>query len=262
MWRGVPSVVSSFRCLLVAVLALAAIEPTEAEEVFSPGQKTAIEAIVHDYYLNHPDAFIEAIQKAQSVARASGGPSAQAAIAKRRNDLFADLRTPVVGNTAGDVTVVEFFDYRCPYCKRGHPNILALIKDDPGVPVLGPDSAFAARAAVAASLQGGYQRLHDALLEATVPLTNDAVMALADAAGLNKERLARDMSSLEVDGALARNAELANALGIHGTPSYVVEDTLVPGAIEPAAMRKLIAARREAMRAQPQPTAASEAMKN
>jgi protein-disulfide isomerase len=250
-------------------LALAAIKPTDAEEVFSPGQKTAIEAIVHDYYLNHPDAFIEAIQKAQSVARASGDPSARATIAKRRNDLFADARTPVVGNTVGDITVVEFFDYRCPYCKRGHPNILALIKEDPGVrivykdlPVLGPDSAFAARAALAASLQGGYQRLHDALLESTGPLTNDAVMALADAAGLNKERLAQDMSALEVEGALARNAELANALGIHGTPSYVIEDTLVPGAIEPAAMRKLIAARREAMRAQPKPTAASEGMKN
>jgi protein-disulfide isomerase len=261
--------VSCFRCLLLALLALVAIKPTEAEEAFSPGQKTAIEAIVHDYYLNHPDAFIEAVQKAQSVARASGDPSARATIAKRRNDLVADSRTPVVGNTAGDVTVVEFFDYRCPYCKRGHPNILTLIKDDPGVrvvykdlPVLGPDSVFAARAALAAALQGGYQRLHDALLEATGPLTNDAVMALADAAGLNRERLAQDMSGPEVEGALARNAELANALGIHGTPSYVVEDTLVPGAIEPAAMRKLITTRREAKRAEQKPAGAGEGMQN
>jgi protein-disulfide isomerase len=261
--------VSCLRSVLLALLALAAIKPTKAEEVFSPGQKTAIEAIVHDYYLNHPDAFIEAIQKAQSVARASGDTSARATVAKRRNDLIADTRTPVVGNTVGDVTIVEFFDYRCPYCKRGHPNILALIKDDPGVrvvykdlPVLGPDSVFAARAALAASRQGGYQRLHDALLETTGPLTNDAVLALADAAGLNRDRLAQDMGSPEVEGALARNAELANALGIRGTPSYVVGDTLVPGAIEPAAMRKLIASRREAVRAEQKPTAVSEGMKN
>ena len=121
---------------------------------------------------------------------------------------------------------------------------------------------FAARAALAAALQGGYQRPHDALLEATGPLTNDAVMALADAAGLNRERLAQDMSGPEVEGALARNAELANALGIHGTPSYVVEDTLVPGAIEPAAMRKLIATRREAKRAEQKPAGAGEGMQN
>jgi len=251
--------------MLLTLLALGAIKPTKAEEVFSTGQKTAIEAIIHDYYLNHPDAFIEAIQKAQSVARASGDTSARAIIAKRRNDLIADTRTPVAGNTVGDVTVVEFFDYRCPYCKRGHPNILALVKDDPGVrivykdlPVLGPDSSFAARAALAASLQGGYQQLHNALLETTGPLTNDAVMALAGAAGLNRDRLAQDMGSPEVEGALARNAELANALGIHGTPSYVVGDTLVPGAIESAAMRRLIASRREAMRAEQKPTAVSE----
>jgi protein-disulfide isomerase len=83
-------------------------------------------------------------------------------------------------------------------------------------------------------------------------------MALADAAGLNRDRLAQDMGSPAVEGALARNAELANALGIHGTPSYVVGDTLVPGAIEPAAMRKLIASRREAMRAEQKPTAVRE----
>jgi protein-disulfide isomerase len=243
------------RCVLVALLLLVATKKPMAQDVFTAGQKTAIESIVHNYYLNHPDAFIEVLQKAQSVARAAGDASTRMALVKRRNDIIADPRTPVVGNPHGDVTVVEFFDYRCPYCRRAHPNIAALIKDDPNVrivykdlPVLGPDSTFAAKAALAASLQGGYQRLHDTLLETPGPLTNDVVMTLAEAAGLNRERLMHDMSSPEVEGVLARNAELANALGIRGTPSYVVDDTLVPGAIEPAGMRKLIENRREAAR--------------
>ena len=133
------------RCVLVALLLLVATKKPMAQDVFTAGQKTAIESIVHDYYLNHPDAFIEVMQKAQSVARAAGDTSTRMALVKRRNDIIADPRTPVVGNPHGDVTVVEFFDYRCPYCRRAHPNIAALIKDDPNVrivykdlPVLGP----------------------------------------------------------------------------------------------------------------------------
>ena len=243
------------RCAMVCLLLVPTARKSVAEEVFSNEQKTAIESILHDYYLNHPEAFIEAIRKAQSVLRAGGDSTARASVAQRRNDLVADPQTPVGGNTSGNVTIVEFFDYRCPYCKRAHPDILGLIREDREVrivykdlPVLGPDSVFAARAALAASLQGGYQRLHDAMLESSTPLTNEAVLALADASGLDRQRLARDMTSPEVEGILARNAELAHSLGINGTPSFVVGDTLVPGAIEPAGMKKLVLSQREAMR--------------
>ncbi len=166
---------------------------------------------------------------------------------------MADGRDPVAGNAQGDVTVVEFFDYRCPYCKRSQPDIAALIKDDPHVrivykdlPVLGHDSVFAARAALAAARQGGYQRLHDAMLEVPGQLTNEAVITLAEAQGLDKDRLLQDMASPEVAANLARNTELAHALGINGTPSFVVGELLVPGAIEPAGLRKLVMAQRDA----------------
>jgi protein-disulfide isomerase len=224
-----------------------------AQEVFTPEQKSAIESILHDYYLNHPDAFIEAIRKAQSTIRAGGDPSARATVAQKHNELMADARDPVVGNPQGDVTIVEFFDYRCPYCKRSQPDITALINDDPHVrivykdlPVLGQDSVFAARAALAAAHQGGYQRLHNAMLEAPGQLTNETVITLAEAQGLDKDRLLRDMASPEVAAILARNAELAHGLGINGTPSFVVGELLVPGAIEASGLRKLVTAQRDA----------------
>jgi protein-disulfide isomerase len=223
-----------------------------AQEVFTPAQKSAIESILHDYYLNHPDAFIEAIRKAQSTIRAGGDPSARATVEQKHNELMSDARDPVAGNPEGDVTVVEFFDYRCPYCKRSQPDITALLSADPHVrivykdlPVLGQDSVFAARAALAAARQGGYQRLHDAMLEAPGKLTNEAVITLAEAQGLNKDRLLQDMASPEIAANLARNAELAHALGINGTPSFVVGTLLVPGAIEPSGLRKLVTAQRD-----------------
>ena len=240
-----------------AGLLLAAVPATApAAEPFSDAQKAAIEQILRDYYLNHPEAFIEAIKRAQTVMRAGGDPSARRALAERRGDLVNDPQAPVAGNAQGDVTVVEFFDYRCPHCKRAQPGINALLSEDRGVrvvykelPVLGPDSVFAARAALAASRQGRYLQLHNAMMDAAMPLTNEAVFALAEASGLDRAQLARDMVSPEVDGMLARNAELARALGINGTPSFVVGDTLIPGAIEPASLRQLIATQRRAAQA-------------
>ena len=245
------------RWLLVGLIAITLTKQSAAQEALTQEHKRAVEALIHNYYMSHPEAFIEALKNAQNFSRASATNTANpAAIAARRNDLIADPRTPSIGNAHGDVTIVEFFDYRCPYCKRVHSSIADLVKDDPNVrilykdlPVLGPESVFAARAALAASMQGAYQHMHDAMLEATSPLTNDTVMALAEAAGLNKTRLQQDMNAPEVDAALARNADLAKALGIRGTPSFVVADTVIPGAIEPSGMRKLVEASRQGLHA-------------
>ena len=123
---------------------------------------------------------------------------------------------------------------------------------DPGLrvvhkqlPVLGPESIFAARAALAAAVQDRYLPFHEALMAAAGPLTGEAVFAIADRVGIDRIRLARDMVAPEVEAALARNAALAKALGINGTPSFVVGETLIPGLAEAAALRQLIAAQRE-----------------
>jgi protein-disulfide isomerase len=243
---------------LALLLALAAAPATVVAqpEPLTGAQKEAVQQLIHDYYLEHPEALAEAFQRAQATLRAQQQNAAKRMVVDRRGELVADPQAPVAGNAQGDVTIVEFFDYRCAYCKKAHPGMAGLLADEPGVrfvhkqlPVLGPDSIFAARAALASQAQGRYLAFHDAMMAASGALTNEAVFAIADQVGLDRARLARDMVSPEVEAALAKNAALANALGINGTPSFVVGDTMIPGVAEPAALRQLVATQRRAAQA-------------
>lgn len=241
--------------LLLAIAAAPALAPHRATAQPAPlteAQKAAVQQLIHDYYLEHPEALIEAFQRAQATLRAQAQNAAKRMLVERRDELVADPQAPVAGNAQGDVTIVEFFDYRCAYCKKAHPGMAGLLADEPGLrfvhkqfPVLGPDSVFAARAALASQAQGRYLAFHDAMMSASGALTNEAVFAIADQVGLDRARLARDMVSPEIEAALAKNAALAKALGINGTPSFVVGDMMIPGMAEPAALRQLIAAQRQ-----------------
>jgi protein-disulfide isomerase len=240
------------RLALLLALAVAPMAVAAQPAPLTEAQKEVVQKLIHDYYLEHPEALIEAFQRAQATLRAQQQNVAKRMLVERRSELVADPQAPVAGNTQGDVTIVEFFDYRCAYCKKAHPGMAGLLADEPGVrfvhkqlPVLGPDSVFAARAALASQAQGRYLAFHDAMMAASGALTNEAVFAIADQIGLDRVRLARDMVAPEVEAALARNAALAKALGINGTPSFVVGDMMIPGVAEPAALRQLIAAQRQ-----------------
>ena len=239
------------RLALLLALSLPSAAALAQPAPLTEAQAEAVRRLIHDYYLEHPEALIEAFQGAQATLRAQAQDAARRTLADRRGELVADPQAPVAGNPRGDVTIVEFFDYRCAYCKKAHPGMAGLLADEPGVrlvhkqlPVLGPDSVFAARAALASQAQGRYGAFHDALMAATGPLTDEAVFAVADRVGLDRARLARDMASPGVEAALAGNAALAKALGISGTPSFVVGDTMIPGVAESAALRQLIASQR------------------
>jgi protein-disulfide isomerase len=168
--------------------------------------------------------------------------------AKLRQGLFDDARSPAIGNPDGDVTVVEFFDYRCPYCRRVAPDLEALIEGDPGVrvvfkewPILGRASVKAARAALAAHAQGHYHAVHSALMTGAIEADEGAIIAFAVSLGADGDRLRADMTSDAVTEALIANDELARALGLSGTPAFVIGDTVVPGAIPIDQMRALVA---------------------
>lgn len=248
---------SPFRRLaLLLALAVTPFAVAAQPASLTEAQKEAVERLIHNYYLEHPEALIEAFQRAQATLRTQQQNVAKRMLVERRGELVADPQAPVAGNPKGDVTVVEFFDYRCAYCKRAHPGMAGLLADEPGVrfvhkqlPVLGPDSVFAARAALAAQTQGRYLAFHDAMMSANGALTNEAVFAIADQVGLDRAQLARDMVAPEVEAALARNAALAKALGINGTPSFVIGDIMIPGVAEPAALRQLVATQRRAAQA-------------
>lgn len=151
------------------------------------------------------------------------------------------------GSASGDVTVVEFFDYQCSYCKQAAPTVNKLLEEDSKVrvvykefPILGPASETAARAALAAQMQGKYEALHNALMAMNGPLTLPAVLQAAARVGLNPTKLRADMELPEVRAAIEKNLTLAAALRISGTPAFVVGTEVVPGAIELDALKALV----------------------
>lgn len=218
---------------------------------FSDEQKQAIETIVREYLMNNPDVIIDVLQVAQEKLKADSRDKATAALATRKKEVFDDPTAPVAGNPKGDVTLVEFFDYRCPYCKQVVPAIDALLAEDKQLrfvykefPVLGPESVTAAKAALASRKQGKYDAFHRALMNLKGQMNEEAVFKVAASVGLDVERLKRDMADPEIDRMLKANAKLADELDIRGTPAFVVGDEIVPGAVSVSALRQLVQAAR------------------
>jgi protein-disulfide isomerase len=218
---------------------------------FTPDQRKAIEAIIHDYLTKNPDVLLDALQAAEDKIKGDARDKAAQALSTRRREIFDDPETPFAGNLKGDVSLVEFFDYRCPYCKQVEPALEALIGEDrqlrlvnKELPVLGADSVTASRAALAAKKQGKYDALHRALMLLKGQINEAAVLKTAESVGLDVERLKRDMASPEIARALKANTELAEALEIRGTPGFVIGNEIVPGAIDLATLKQMIATAR------------------
>ena len=246
-----------FRLVLAAATVagmLLAAGRLEAEgPLYTPEQKQAIEGIVRDYLLSHPEIIREAVEVLQQREHQAEIDHGKAAIEEHRNELLADATAPVLGNPAGTVTIVEFFDYRCPYCKQMQPSLTELLREDGKIrlvmkefPILGPDSVIASRAALAARAQGRYAPLHDALFQMRGTLDEASILRAAGEVGLDVQRLKRDMALAEIDGILKRNHDLALALGVNGTPAFVIGDQFVPGALDKGQLKSLIAEARGA----------------
>ncbi|CDX19916.1 Protein-disulfide isomerase [Mesorhizobium sp. ORS 3324] len=202
---------------------------------------------IHDYILAHPEVLMEALQKLQERQREAEAAAVRDALAKHADDLFRDRESPVGGNPQGDVTMVEFFDYNCPYCRQVAPVVDQAVGDDPKLrivykefPILGPDSLFAAKAALAAGRQGKYLEFHKALYGSRTRVTEAAVLKIAAETGIDVPRLQKDMQQPDIQAMIERNAELARVLGITGTPGFVAGDQIFPGATDLAMMKKLI----------------------
>lgn len=235
------------------VLALAAPADAQTPSASVPaGQVEAIERIVRDYLLRHPEVLLEAMENLEKKREAQARADARTTIAERRDELLRDPDSPVAGNAQGDVTIVEFFDYRCPYCKQVVGPLAQLLKDDAKLrfvykefPILGPDSVTAARAALAARKQNKYHEMHRALMAARA-LDEASVMRIATEQGLDVARLKSDMAGSDIDRMLDRNLRLARALNVNGTPAFVVGETMVPGAVDLPTLKALVAEARKA----------------
>jgi protein-disulfide isomerase len=241
------------RLALVLVTALVFAAPSPAAEPLTPEQKTAVETIIHDYFMAHPEFMIEVLQAAEAKLKADKAEDAKQAIAARRNELLQDATAPVGGNPAGDVTIVEFFDYRCPYCKEVEPSLEALIKQDPKLrivykefPVLGEASVYASRLALATRKQGKYAPFHDAMMATKGEITQEVILRVAKSVGVDIDKAKAEMNAPDIDALIKRNYALAEALDIQGTPAFIVGDTLVPGATDIERLRQLVADARKA----------------
>ncbi len=221
---------------LAAVLA----SPTAAQDksAFTPAQREQLKTLVRDYLLENPEVIAEAIGKLQEKEEAKKDQERAVTIAMYRQDLVNPKEQTVIGNLQGDATIVEFFDYNCGYCKSMFQGIAELLKEDRSMrlvlkeyPILGPASMTASRAALAARKQGKYAELHLALLSHKGQLSDAVVMDVASKAGLDMKKLENDMKDPAITEVIVRNHNLADELGIDGTPSLIIGDAFVPGAI-------------------------------
>jgi protein-disulfide isomerase len=206
-----------------------------------------VEQIVRDYLLKHPEVIVEALQLYQEREEQAEADRAKQMLMSHRDRLDDPTGQFVSGNPQGDVTIVEFFDYRCSFCKRVMPALLDEVEKDGNIrlvfkefPVLGEDSVRAARAGIAAARQNRYYDMHLALMQTRGSLSEEKILSIAGDLGLDLDQLRLDMASPETEAELSRNYELAQILNIRGTPGFVIGDELVPGAINAEQFRALI----------------------
>lgn len=243
------------RAILIAIaLFLAAIGGYAFKE-FAVARNSAdapsIDQQISQYLKSHPDEVMAALQLAQANEERRQMVAAQQALELQQDQIFNNPADPVLGNQQGDVTVVEFFDYRCPYCKRVADSLVTLLKDDPNVrlvfkelPILGPDSVVAAKIALAAHRQGKYEQVHMAFMAHKGSFDEAVLLDLAASLGADRAKLVADMQDPALLGLLQANNSLATALGITGTPGFLFGKQLVPGALSLDDMKKLISSAR------------------
>lgn len=245
---------SAALALTVAATALtgpAFAQSSSPAATMDEGQRKAIESVVRDYLMKHPEVILEAVEAMQQREKVAEAERAQKALTANRQALVANPADPVAGNLQGDLTVVEFFDYQCGYCKQVHADTLKLMKDDSKIrfvfkefPILSPASTVASKAALASKAQGKYLEFHNALMGQRGQLDDETIMRLAKSVGLDTDRLKKDMEGPDVQKVIAANHALAEELGIRGTPAFVFGDALVPGAIRLEDMKRLAATAR------------------
>ncbi len=223
---------ASFVVLLLAFVHAPASADTNLTE--DQIKELALEAI-----LENPEIIQQAFERLEQIEQRRQQAQMATVLSGRRELLERDANAPVLGNPDGDVTIVEFFDYNCPYCRRVKPEMSALLEQDQNVrlvyrewPILGAGSVFAARAALASRNQGKYEEFHWALMSLQSRAREPTVLKVAADIGLDIELLQRDMNAPEIESHIALSMELADGLNITGTPTFVIGRSIVPGLVQ------------------------------
>lgn len=238
---------------IVALAALNIGAAIAAEETFDKGEKSAIESIVRDYLLAHPEVLIQSMREYTQRQELSERDKIKDKLARLSGILQYHPESPLVGNPQGDITVVEFFDYRCGFCKKVFPTIQKLIKDDGNIryvlkefPILGPMSVTASRASLAAWNidPARYMIFHTSMMTARGQLDEARIFKLAERAGYDAGQIRAGMKDSVVEKEIQTNSRLAQELGINGTPAFIIGEHVIPGAVDMATLKGLVQAAR------------------
>lgn len=207
-----------------------------AEDSFNDKQRAEIGQVVRQYLLDNPEILLEVSKELEIRQKAEEDKKREGALAANADAVFKSPHDLVAGNPKGDVTMVEFFDYNCGWCKKGLPEVMSLIENDKNLrlvmkefPIFGGDSDYAAQAALASNAQGKYWEFHVALLSHEGKLTRETIDEIATAQGLDLDKLKSDMQSPKIAEIIAANQKLAQDLNITGTPAFIIDRTVVPG---------------------------------
>ena len=246
--------------LFAIVIGIASIGAIKGGKVTSPlatsgdgVSRNEVESIIRDYIKNNPEDIESAIESMYEKRAADKMKLAKKNVSAKAKELYEDSSSPVLGNPNGDVTLVEFFDYACGFCKRSLPAIQKLIEDDKNLrivmkefPILSVNSETSARAALAVHRVAPekYQDFHAALMSGRFS-SKDQLLAKAEEIGLDRASVDTEMESPEVADILRKNQLLADALGINGTPAFVIGEQVIPGALSVDALKLLIKEARE-----------------
>jgi len=242
-------IAKTFAAILVAAgLAFGLAQPAAAQEdqALSPKQVEAVRKVVKDYLIEHPEVIQEAVEALREKMRVQAEADAKKTMDAYKDELYDNKDDPVAGNPKGDLVLVEFFDYNCGYCKQTLDALFDAVKADGKVklvfkefPILTDESEAAARAALAAKKQGKYEEYHRALMKFRGRLDDKALLKLAADTGLNVEQLKKDMAAPEITKQLRRNQEVAHALQINGTPTFVVGGRILAQALDQQEFKQL-----------------------
>ena len=219
------------RMLMVAMAALF-ILPAHAAE-FTPEQKKEMGDFIRQYLMENPEVVRDAMQAIERKQQMSEESARSDSLKTMSSEIFRNKDDLVGGNPKGKVTMVEFFDYNCAYCKRASPDVMKMIDGDKDLklvmkefPILGPGSTYASRAALVIGPRG-----HESTLEDALDLRGEVADEIAEASGLDMKKLKADMESDEINQVITRNMQLADLLKIQGTPAFIIDETVIPGAV-------------------------------
>ena len=244
---GALAVAASPYVIKIAKQEAIAADPVNASDSnFSAAQKTELDALIKDYIMKNPQVLMDSVNNYRSAQTQQEDQKAIQAL-KDNSAYLQSGSLPTAGNKSGDLTIVEFFDYNCGYCKQAYTAVQQGIDNDKGLrfvfvemPILSESSHLASKYALASNKQGKYWAFHQALMKFSGPKNEETLLNLAKVAGLDVDKLKADAQSPEIEDQIKKNIELSQKLAISGTPAFIVGDEIVRGYIPFDAMKTII----------------------